>query len=366
LLVLLMTCVAAAACQPSASSTAGVPDCEPGDTRVFTSRDLDGTDWLHLSAGAGPRMNSRSVPLDPGVPAGRWEISVTTSDPGAESPDTPNEQLTVAIRDWTSSPTTDLPPGSTGPQTESVGVITTPVPVTQVQLRHVGPAHPSSGPTDSVYIDAITFACSTPPGPEPTGTELSVMSFNIRFENPSDDPDWPTRLPAVERMLDQRQPDVIGFQEALADQVDDLAELLEGYDWVGVGRDDGVAAGEFAPVFFRTDRFELSDHGHFWLSESPGEPSLGWDAALPRIVTWVELGRIGSTERFRVYNTHFDHEGQIARQNSAELLATVVAERPADEPVVVLGDLNVLAADPVLDPLGGLARRRPGGRPRPR
>lgn len=181
--------------------------------------------------------------------------------------------------------------------------------------------------------------------------DLDLMTFNIRYDNPSDDPDWSTRLPAILDMLDERQPDVMGIQEGLHHQVLALAAGLPDYAWVGVGRDDGVTAGEFAAIFYRTDQFELIDSGTFWLSETPDVPSIGWDAALERIATWVQLRRTGSTETFFVFNTHFDHIGTTARVESASLIADKVGEIADSDPAFVMGDLNVLPADAALDPI---------------
>ncbi|MDW3217518.1 MAG: S-layer homology domain-containing protein [Acidimicrobiales bacterium] len=181
--------------------------------------------------------------------------------------------------------------------------------------------------------------------------DLDLMSFNIRYDNPDDDPDWSTRLPAILDMLDERQPDVMGIQEGLHHQVLDLAAGLPDYAWIGVGRDDGVTAGEFAAIFYRIDEFAVVDSGTFWLSETPDVVSRGWDAALERIATWAQLRRIGSAETFFVFNTHFDHVGTTARVESAALIAEKVGEIADGKPAFIMGDLNVLPADAALDPI---------------
>ena len=180
---------------------------------------------------------------------------------------------------------------------------------------------------------------------------LRLMSFNVRFDNPSDEPNWGQRLNPILNMLAATSPDIIGTQEALDHQVDDLATGLPGYAWIGVGRDDGVDAGEYAAIFYRSDTFAVVDSGTFWLSDTPGTPSVGWDAALERIVTWAEFSRIGSDETFFVLNTHFDHEGQTARVNSATQIQQWIEANTDDKPTFVLGDLNVLPNDPVMGDL---------------
>jgi len=118
---------------------------------------------------------------------------------------------------------------------------------------------------------------------------LRLMSFNIRLNTSGDGPHaWPYRKDLAASILHLHQPDVVGLQEALPDQVDDLAARLPDFAWVGVGRDDGVRQGEFAAIFYRRARLTLLDQGTFWLSQTPNIPgSLGWDAACIRIVTWA-------------------------------------------------------------------------------
>ncbi len=132
------------------------------------------------------------------------------------------------------------------------------------------------------------------------------------------------------------------MQEVLRGQVDDLEMLLPEYAWFGVGRDDGVDGGEFSPVFYRRERFELVDGETFWLSESPNlAGSKSWDAALTRIASWVILRDTITGQYFFHLNTHFDHRGDRARFESAALIVSSL-ERLADgNPVIVTGDFNV-------------------------
>ncbi len=144
---------------------------------------------------------------------------------------------------------------------------------------------------------------------QPVSVEFTAMSFNIRYDNPDDGASaWSHR---IERVADEmRQVDLIGVQEALRHQVEQLAEQLSEYTWVGVGRNDGKEDGEFVPVFFRTAMFELLGATTFWLSETPEKPgSRGWDAALLRVVTSAHLKVRGTEFVFHVMNTHFDHRG---------------------------------------------------------
>ena len=175
------------------------------------------------------------------------------------------------------------------------------------------------------------------------------MTFNVRYDNPDDGPSaWPFRKERVARVMEQA--DIIGVQEALKHQVADLEALLPDYAWVGVGRDDGIDQGEFAPIFYRADRFQVDSSGTFWLSETPGVPgSKSWDAAITRIVTWALLRSSISGDTLWLFNTHFDHRGEEARKHSAQLLMSRVSQMVGESAVVVTGDFNATPDSDVYD-----------------
>jgi endonuclease/exonuclease/phosphatase family metal-dependent hydrolase len=171
---------------------------------------------------------------------------------------------------------------------------------------------------------------------------LRVMAFNIRYNNPDDGVHaWPNRTDRVASVIRFHGADVVGVQEALLGQIRDLEQRLPGFDWVGQGRGAGEMEGEFSPIFYRTDRLELLDHGTFWLSETPERPgSRGWDAALPRIVTWARFRDRATGTAFVHANTHFDHRGEQARRESATLLVDRLDAIAGEAPAVVTGDFN--------------------------
>ncbi len=175
-------------------------------------------------------------------------------------------------------------------------------------------------------------------GPE----QFVVMTFNVRFDNPADGINaWSRRKDAVVDMLKKERVVVLGVQEALLNQLNDIKNGVPGLKWFGHGRDDGKTAGEFTAIFYDTTWFELLDGNTFWLSPTPDNPGVkGWDAACPRVVTWVQLKhkRTGST--FFVINTHFDHMGEVARRNSALMVSKLAVELSSKGPVILLGDFN--------------------------
>lgn len=174
--------------------------------------------------------------------------------------------------------------------------------------------------------------------------DLKIGSYNIRYDNEGDRENgdsWDDRLPVIVSLLEWEDVDVFGAQEVLVDQLDDMEEKLKDYDAYGVGRDDGKEKGEFAPVFYKTDKFTLLDSGDFWLSETPEKPSKGWDAALPRICSWVKLEEKDTGKKFWFFNLHMDHVGIQAREKSSELVVEKIKEMAGDETAFLTGDFNV-------------------------
>lgn len=178
---------------------------------------------------------------------------------------------------------------------------------------------------------------------------LRAMSFNIRLNIASDgEHAWPHRAERAASVIRFHEPDVVGLQEAMFDQLEDLSESLPEYEWVGKGRDDGKSGGEFSAIMYRPDRLELEKTETFWLSETPDVPgSKSWDAAITRVVTWALFERKSDGQRFYHFNTHFDHIGEEARRQSARMIIQAIENREEDLPVVVTGDFN---AQPDSDP----------------
>ena len=174
-----------------------------------------------------------------------------------------------------------------------------------------------------------------------SATSLSVMTFNMRYDNPEDGQNnWRFRRERVAGVIKAQEVDVLGTQELLSNQFNDLSGLLTGYQGVGVGRLDGVESGEYCAVFFRKDRFTLLASGTFWLSETPEVVgSLGWDGACERIATWVVLRDRDGREFFFI-DTHLDHVGQVARDEGVSLLMKRIETLSGGRPVILTGDFN--------------------------
>lgn len=172
--------------------------------------------------------------------------------------------------------------------------------------------------------------------------DMKVITYNIRLDVASDGPDrWDLRKQDMVKVLERENPVLIGLQEAIVHQLAYLDSSLSNHRAVGVGRDDGKNGGEFSAILYDTTVLTLIQQGTFWLSDTPAEVSVGWDAALPRICTWGQFERKADGERFWCFNTHFDHLGAQARLHSAELILENIHQMsPTDEPVILMGDLN--------------------------
>lgn len=192
------------------------------------------------------------------------------------------------------------------------------------------------------------MACTerqTDPGREGDPKALRIMSFNIRYATERDgDNAWSKRTGLVEDRIRAFSPDLVGIQEALAEQADHLRDAFPAYVWVGRGRIDGRREGEQSGLMIAKERFTVLEEGHFWLSESPEQVgSLGWDAQYARMVSWARLQDRNTERALSFFNTHLDHVGERARLESAKLIRARV---PRSQAAIVTGDFNARPTAP--------------------
>lgn len=176
-----------------------------------------------------------------------------------------------------------------------------------------------------------------------TGVPFKVVSWNIRLDTDHDGSNaWRFRRDAFCSYVQEQSADIIGLQEVLHHQLAEIITALPEFKYAGVGRADGITEGEYSPVLYRAEKYELMEKGDFWLSEQPDKAgSMGWDAACERIVSWVKLREKLTGSVIYVFNTHFDHVGQQARLNSVRLILERIALVAGDLPVLLIGDLNI-------------------------
>jgi endonuclease/exonuclease/phosphatase family metal-dependent hydrolase len=174
-------------------------------------------------------------------------------------------------------------------------------------------------------------------------SHIRVMSFNVRYNEPRDGVNaWPNRKQKVADVIRFHKADLVGVQEALVGQLEDLEKLLPTFAWCGVGRTDGKRDGEFSAILYKKQRFRLIECKTFWLSEtSEIAGSKAWDAAYPRIVTRAKFRDERSKKTFFHFNTHFDHVGVKARFESARMIIGRIRNASAGTQSILTGDLNV-------------------------
>lgn len=190
--------------------------------------------------------------------------------------------------------------------------------------------------------------------------QMMVGTYNIRYKNANDSLQgnaWSKRCQVICDQINFMAPEIFGTQEVLYGQLQDMKRSLDGYDYIGVGRDDGKRAGEHEAIFYKKGKVNLLDHGDFWLSETPEKPGLGWDAVCVRICTWGKFsittpvkgrhrglfnrGPKQKETTFFFFNLHMDHVGVVARREAAKLVVQRIREIAQGAPVVLTGDFNV-------------------------
>lgn len=177
--------------------------------------------------------------------------------------------------------------------------------------------------------------------------DIAVMSFNIRLNTASDSLNaWPYRKEKLSSQVLYHAPHVLGVQEALPDQMNDLKAALTQYKAIGGGRDNGTDKGEASAIFYDTTQLKALESGMLWLSQTPTVVgSKGWDANLPRIITWAKFKHKKSGKQFVAFNTHFDHIGKEARRESAKMVLNTVKEIAGKLPAFFTGDFNATPDD---------------------
>ena len=196
-------------------------------------------------------------------------------------------------------------------------------------------------------ILALSLAASAASAASDTPAErthaINVATYNLRLNTPDDKANaWPHREALVKALIQYHELDLVATQEGLIEQITAL-ESMPGWGRVGVGRDDGARGGEHAAIFYRKARFKVERHGDFWLSATPDKPSISWDSrCCKRLTSWAQLQDLITGRSFLVSSSHFDHEGEVSRRESARLLVARLPQLAGKLPVLALGDFNAV------------------------
>lgn len=201
-----------------------------------------------------------------------------------------------------------------------------------------------------LFLTVIIISCSS------ENEVFNIMTYNIRYDNPNDgENQWANRKEFLVDQITYNEVDIFGIQEGLHHQVVYLTENFKDYSYVGVGRDDGKEKGEYSAIFYNSKKFKVIDSNTFWLSETPNKISIGWDASMERICTYAEFESVNSKQHFLVFNTHFDHIGDVARLESSKLIYSKIKKiNSKNLPIFVMGDFNLL---PSSEPIQYLSKK---------
>lgn len=171
----------------------------------------------------------------------------------------------------------------------------------------------------------------------------NVSTYNIWFYTPSDHVNsWESRKDQVASVIRFHNIVLWGSQEGEHNQLQDLREML-GQEYIGVARDDGDTEGEHSAIFYDPGLFRVLEHDTFWLSKTPDRPSMDWGVNYHRICTWGKFEVIETGDIAYVYNVHFDHQSQEARENSGRMVLEHIDKHTEEGGrIIILGDLNAV------------------------
>ena len=177
--------------------------------------------------------------------------------------------------------------------------------------------------------------------------QTKIMTYNIRYSTPNDgDNYWELRKDEVVKLLNFYTPDFIGLQEAMPSQLNFIKKNLDGYNYIGHGRDGLNTISEGIPIFYNRSKYKLVEENVFWLSETPEKVSKGWDAALNRIVVHGVFKNLITKKTVNIINTHFYHIGKLSQLKSAELLMDYLKNNNlTDQRIVLMGDFNCIPSE---------------------
>lgn len=181
---------------------------------------------------------------------------------------------------------------------------------------------------------------------------VKVMSYNIYYK------DVDSRSDNIQDLIIKNSPDVLMLQEVSTDWITYLQEFMgnNDYSYYGYGRYGGEfsdadlqSGDQFVLILWKTDKYELVDSGHFWLSSTPDIYSSAWTdgttSNYPRCVNWVILKDKDTGGELFALNIHTDPEDEMVRNNSSALAVEMAQELSGGRPVVMGGDWNMGITD---------------------
>lgn len=188
--------------------------------------------------------------------------------------------------------------------------------------------------------------------------KIKIVTFNVRIDSTEG---YTERFKLIKEKIAAESPDVICFQEMSEKMLKVTVRGLDEYYVVGGGRNTN-RLGESVAIAFKKERFVLGNCRTKWLSPTPHVPSSQFtidQSGCPRVSTMISLTDIESETTFRVYNTHLDHVGKLARIKG---ITQIIEDIKKDDLIypsfaILTGDLNATPDSDVVETIkneGGL------------
>ena len=208
----------------------------------------------------------------------------------------------------------------------------------------------------NVFLLTLAAALTLSAGATPIrfGTWNIRLSVMDKYEKDPKFPKWEERMPHVTGLIKEKGFDLMGLQEVTTPQAEVIRAALPGWKLVGVATNDAERSrcSHANGILYRTDRFAALRWGRFALSETPEVPgSRSWDTKCVRSCTCAVMEDLVDHRRFLVFNTHFDHRGQVAREKGMELVLARIeaARRNTGLPVILCGDFKSVVTTPQIE-----------------
>jgi endonuclease/exonuclease/phosphatase family metal-dependent hydrolase len=152
-------------------------------------------------------------------------------------------------------------------------------------------------------------------------------------------------------MMMDEQPDVMGVQDALLDQLSYIDnKFIKQYRRIGVGRDNGLTRGKFNAIYYDYNKLDVLEYHTKWISKTPERVSPGWDTEGPRIITYGLFRTKETGVKFLYINVHFDEMGPVSKRETLKLIASIIATpRYKTAPIIVGGDWEGDIEDDIFD-----------------
>ncbi len=168
---------------------------------------------------------------------------------------------------------------------------------------------------------------------------MRIITYNVLNRHETEELSVALRAPLLKEVLDNYNPDIVGFQEVMTDWLELLTDWYS-KDYEIFYKKRSYNDSEATPIMWKRDKFECLDKGYFWFSKTPWIDSLGGCKYLcNRICMWVRLREKATNKVFFYFNTHFGF-GDEYQVESAEMIKQT-ADILKAETVIVTADFNM-------------------------